>query len=389
MTRPAANQLAEARRTLGDHSAGRDNHFNLIRFVAATAVLVSHGYALSTGDPRTEPLRQLLGVSLGDIAVAVFFATSGFLVAGSLLAKQNAVGFFVSRALRIYPGLIVAIVLTVVVFGCFYSELGAAEFFTHRATWRYVITNTLMLGRESYVLPGVFAHLPLANAVNGSLWSLPVEIRMYMVLGAGWIACTLASKAPVASFKAFCVAVAALAMAVDLGFLAAHRSSYEAYQSPLFADLLAAFFSGAVLRVFQHRVPASRAIFGTVVAVLLTAAATTGFLVAYKLALAYVVLYLALVPRGPLLAFNRLGDYSYGMYIYAFAVQQMVVHAVPGITPLRLIVFSFVPTVWLAFASWHLVEKRALRWRLRLERPLVVVTPPADQSTLPTPLGGI
>ena len=73
---------------------GHDNNFNLLRFVAASAVLVSHSFALATGDPRTEPLRRLLGLSLGDIAVSAFFATSGFLVTGSLLSKQNATEFF-------------------------------------------------------------------------------------------------------------------------------------------------------------------------------------------------------------------------------------------------------------------------------------------------------
>ena len=65
-------------KNLGDYSAGRDNNFSLLRFVAASAVLVSHSFALSTGDLRTEPLRQLLGLSLDDIAVGMFFVTSDF-----------------------------------------------------------------------------------------------------------------------------------------------------------------------------------------------------------------------------------------------------------------------------------------------------------------------
>ena len=351
-------------RHLSDYSAGRDNNFNLLRFVAASAVLVSHSFALSTGDPRTEPLRQLLGLSLGDIAVGVFFVTSGFLVTGSLLSKRNAAEFFVSRALRIYPGLWVAVLLTVTVFGLFYTELSAGAFFTQRGTWRYVVTNMVMLGRETYGLPGTFEHLP-SSAVNGSLWSLPVEIRMYMLLGFAWIVFSSTGKAPARWLKGFCIAVAAGAMAGDLAFLWAHRATYQAYQSPLFADLLAAFFSGATLRVLQRRVPVSRAILGALIAALALSAATSGFLVVYKLTFAYVVLHLALVPRGWALSFNRIGDYSYGIYIYAFAVQQAVVYALPGITPMRLIACSFLPTLVLAFASWHLIEKRALRLRLQ------------------------
>ena len=348
---------------LGDYSAGRDNNFNLLRFIAALAVLISHSYALATGDPATEPLRQLLGLSLGDIAVGVFFVTSGFLVTGSLLSKQNAREFFLSRALRIYPGLWAAVLLTVAAFGFFYTELSAGAFFTQRATWRYVVTNMAMLGRETYGLPGTFEHLPFAGAVNGSLWSLPYELRMYMLLGFAWIAFSAVSVAPVRWMRWLCVAAAGSAVALDLALLWVHASNPGAYREPLMVGLGAAFFVGAALRVLQHRVPVSRAILGVLIAALALSAATSGFLVMYKLTFAYVVLYLALVPRGWALRFNRFGDYSYGIYIYAFAVQQAIVYALPGITPMRLIAFSFPPTLALAFASWHLIEKRALRLR--------------------------
>ena len=349
---------------LGDYSAGRDNNFNLLRFIAASAVLVSHSFALSTGDPRTEPLRQLLGLSLGDIAVGVFFVTSGFLVTGSLLSKRNAAEFFVSRALRIYPGLWVAVLLTVTAFGLFYTELSAGAFFTQRGTWRYVITNMVMLGRETYGLPGTFEHLP-SSAVNGSLWSLPFELRMYMLLGFAWIGVSAISTAPLRWMKWLCVAVAASTVTLDLVYVWLQASNPGAYREPQIVRLSAAFFSGAALKVLQHRVPVSRAIFGALIAALALSAATSGFLVVYKLTFAYVVLHLALVPRGWALSFNRIGDYSYGIYIYAFAVQQAVVYALPGITPMRLIACSFLPTLVLAFASWHLIEKRALRLRLQ------------------------
>lgn len=348
---------------LSDYTAGRDNNFNLLRFVAATAVLVSHSYALATGDAETEPLRHLLGMSLGDIAVGLFFITSGFLVTGSLLSKCNTTEFFLSRALRIYPGLWVAILLTVAVFGLVFSELSAADFFTHRATWRYVITNMVMLGYETYLLPGTFAHLPFAGAVNGSLWSLPFELRMYLMLGFAWVVFAALKPQPVQWFKWFCIAVAASTVLADLAFVWVQMSDPAAYREPRIIGLGAAFFSGAALRVLQARIPVSWAIFFLLVAALAVSAATSGFQIVYKLTFAYVVLYLALVPRGWLLKFNRIGDYSYGIYIYAFAVQQSIVYSIPGITPMQLIVGSFPPTLGLAVASWYLIEKRALRFR--------------------------
>jgi peptidoglycan/LPS O-acetylase OafA/YrhL len=363
---------------LSDYTAGRDNNFNLLRFVAASAVLVSHSYILATGDGETEPLWRLLGMSFGEIAIGLFFVTSGFLVTGSLVTKCNATEFFLSRALRIYPGLWVAILLTVAIFGLVFSELSAADFFTHGATWRYVITNMVMLGYETYLLPGTFRHLPFAGAVNGSLWSLPFELRMYLLLGFAWVLFAALNPKPTRWLKWFCIAVAASTVLLDLAFVWIQMSYPAAYREPRIIGLGAAFFSGAALRVLQDRIPVSRTIFFVLVAALAISAATTGFQIVYKLTFAYVVLYLALVPRGWLLNFNRLGDYSYGIYIYAFAVQQSVVYSIPGITPIQLIVCSFPPTLGLAVASWYLIEKRALRFRPQRKRaaPLTPVAVP-------------
>jgi peptidoglycan/LPS O-acetylase OafA/YrhL len=115
------------------------------------------------------------------------------------------------------------------------------------------------------------------------------------------------------------------------------------------------------------------------------------FFVVYNLVLAYMLLFLAYVPSGFVRAYNRLGDYSYGLYIYAFPVQQTAVALFPGISPLRLILISAPITVALAALSWHLVEKRALRLKSSLlnhSRRFVgrqPVIPPIQQAVRRTP----
>ena len=309
------------------------------------------------------------------MAVTVFFATSGFLVAGSLLTKRNLTEFFVSRALRIYPGLWVAVIGSVLAFGFFVTKLSSSAFFSERSTWRYLLTNMAMLGRETFVLPGVFQHLPAGEAVNGSLWSLPVEIRMYLLLGAGWWLCARASKVPAVWAGRLITAIAVTSLVGYSAFWWRNRAGYVTYDAPWFSELTAAFFCGAVLRVFQHRIPATRLLFFVSIALMALGAVFQIFAPVYAILFAYPVLYLALVPRGPLLAFNQFGDYSYGIYIYAFAVQQTVVWCVPGITPLPLIGVSFVITLTCAVASWHWVEKRALRLRKLLPSQAALVAP--------------
>ena len=89
---------------LKDVADSRENNFNLLRIVAASAVLVSHSYPLSLGPKAAEPLSQSLGVTLGSVAVDVFFVVSGFLVTASLVRRQSSLDFIVGRFLRIFPG---------------------------------------------------------------------------------------------------------------------------------------------------------------------------------------------------------------------------------------------------------------------------------------------
>jgi peptidoglycan/LPS O-acetylase OafA/YrhL len=354
-------------KTLSDYSAGRDNNFNLLRFVAASAVLVSHCYFLTTGEPQNEPFKTELGLSLGDMAVTLFFVTSGFLVTGSLLSKQSATAFFLARALRIYPGLWVAVLSTVLVSGLWITTLSPQEFFTQPETWRYVLTNMAMTGHLSYDLPGMFERLPMPRKVNLSLWSLPIEIRMYLLLGLAWIALAWSPKNRPRNLKFFCITVAVGAMALDLFYWWQQRHVSGPYpsHSNFYADLTAAFFTGAALRVLQYRVPVSHWIFCTLLVLLLASATTssTVFLLFYKLTFSYLVLFVALVPKTWALHFNRCGDCSYGLYIYAFMVQQAIVSFMPGVTALQLLLCSFPVTLTLALLSWHGVEKRVLRLR--------------------------
>lgn len=85
---------------LSNFTQGKDNNFNLIRMIAALAVLVTHSFALAIGTQDAEPFRQSLGMTMGAIAVDVFFVTSGFLVTASLLTRQNTIEFIWARALE-------------------------------------------------------------------------------------------------------------------------------------------------------------------------------------------------------------------------------------------------------------------------------------------------
>ena len=341
-------------------ATGRDNNFNLIRILAALAVLCSHSFPLSRAG-LADPLAARLGMTGGSIAVDIFFITSGFLVSSSLLARTGLLRFFLARALRVLPALWVMLLLTVFVLGLSFTTEPTNQYLSASATQVYLLKCSTLLRGVSYHLPGVFAGNPLPLAVNGSLWSLPVEVRMYILLGLLWLPLALLKNSRRTAFALVTVVLAALA-----GYLVISTHLHVARESPALR-LIFMFFTGAAYFCLRARVPLRRGLFLTSTTLLLLASFNASlFYVTYMLTLAYMVLYLAYVPGGAIRGFNRVGDYSYGVYIYAFPVQQSIAAMVPGIGVPAMLGLATAATLPLAVLSWHLVENPALRLKDQL-----------------------
>jgi peptidoglycan/LPS O-acetylase OafA/YrhL len=169
-------------------SHGRDNNFNLIRILAAFAVLITHGFALSIGTGNAEPLRKSLGVTLGTIAVDVFFITSGFLITSSLMNRKHIIYFCWARFLRIFPALWLMLIITVCGIGSMLTTVHLHEYIFNNITYRYVAYCSTLFKGVVFNLPGLFHGNPYGNAVNGSLWTLPYEVKMYSYFVMMWIA---------------------------------------------------------------------------------------------------------------------------------------------------------------------------------------------------------
>lgn len=330
----------------------RPMSFDLLRLGAAVAVLLSHSYAVAG---RGEP--GLGEQSVGNIAVLVFFAISGFLIAQSWQSEPRLVLFALKRALRILPALIVVLLVSALVIGPLVTTASLGGYVTDAATFKYVVFNTFM--KTTYGLPGVFGGTPMDGVVNGSLWTLKHEVLCYaMVAGLGVLG-LLRRRA-----------VATAVLVALLGGFALAQS-----HGPVFFDqstLERSFVVAALLAVWQDRVPfrLDVAVAGLVAWGVATSAEVTGAAWLAVLAIPYATITVATRIRPAAEVWLRGNDVSYGVYLWAFPVQQLLVSRIDGLSPLALSALALPLTLLVALASWKAVEAPALKVKSRAARRL-------------------
>jgi peptidoglycan/LPS O-acetylase OafA/YrhL len=336
------------------------NNLDAVRLAAAGMVLYGHSF-IFLGLP--EPL-FLSWLPLGPLGVYLFFTISGFLVSQSWDRDPHLLRFFQRRLLRILPGLAICTILSVLVLAPLLTTLPLQDYFTNKQTWGYLQNIALHI---VYYLPGVFENNRIANVVNGSLWSLPVEFLMYIVLA---VVCVLQGNR---------WSIAALAVVSATTSLLWAQVSTEMLVVYNF-DLRQAFFCGTYFWVgaIFHKFNLQRYLTPSVgmlaiFAMLCLEPWTRQLAVASLILLPIVVLAFGLTYSPWLARLTSSGDYSYGVYIYAFPIQQTVVYLWPqiGIGSYLLVCFSI--TFILAVLSWHLVERPALF--LKPRRPTVTHPP--------------
>jgi peptidoglycan/LPS O-acetylase OafA/YrhL len=318
-----------------------------MRVLAAWAVLASHAVPLSYGSNDRELLFRASGgqSTFGELAVAVFFVISGYLISQSYDRVPNPVRFVWARALRLMPALAVTVFVLAFVAGPLLTTSSLREYFGSASLVRFLVVNLSFVDFWGY-LPGVLENNPY-RGVNGSLWTLHYEVWCYGVVLALGVLRLLTKQAVLAAF------VAALAASI-------------AVPGPLF-ELLAYFLAGSVICFWR---PALR---GWVAALCLVPLCATlavgGFHLACATAGAYLVMYLALGTK-PSGLIGR-ADLSYGVYVWAYPVQQLVV-ATLGPSWWVNVLASTPIVLGLAWLSWHVVEAPALALKdLGRRRPAV------------------
>ncbi|WP_026909682.1 acyltransferase family protein [Patulibacter minatonensis] len=362
------------------------NNFDLLRLFGATAVLFAHSFALTiTKQP------QPLNLDWGSFGVLIFFSISGFLIARSWAYEPKLLPFLFKRALRLWPALLASLVICALVLGPLVTNQPFRIYIDTSATKQFILQNATL--QTNYVLPGVFTDNVYPNAVNGSLWTLPLEFKAYLFVAILGLVGFLRPRfrlvmVPVAILGALLVLPGVRDAVPGMNHLVAMLSDIQAspaatYQAKLGSyDMqlrpFAAFMIGAGMFAAARWIPMRWSI-GAVVAIAWLCCLFLGspsliengtvWCVPYLvLLLAYRTHHLVRLPK-------RMGDYSYGLYVWAFPVQQTVSHVLDLTSGWAMFAISLPLTAVLAVLSWHLIEAPALTLKNRLNPPLA--SPPS------------
>ena len=341
-------------------SASRENNCNLVRFAAASLVVASHSFALA-GHPAYEPIARLLRIfDGGSLAVLTFFSLSGYLVAQSWATRPSWLAFCEARALRIFPALFVVSVLTVLVIGPIATQLRPGAYFASIPTREYVPCTIALL--QSCAVPGVFASNPIPHAANGSLWTISVEVACYACV-------VLVGVLGLATHRFLLVIVIAMLALAETLSTNAVIGWFPHSNAIVTSRLVGAFACGALFFVFGRWIPLSRLVLAGFVLLVGATFGTVLFAHALIVAICYAVLYVAFAPSMQVRWFPKRIDVSYGLYLVAFPIQQLLVSALRVERPVVLFVLAYPLALALAWLCWEFVERRCLALKGKLFEP--------------------
>ncbi|MBZ4192101.1 acyltransferase family protein [Niabella beijingensis] len=333
------------------------NSFDFLRLAGAVGVIYLHSYHLLK-QQHAVALDQLFQhrINLTVIMLGIFFTVSGFLIARSVETSVSLKNYIWKRMLRVQPLLTVVCLLTVFLIGPLFTETGVGNYFRNRDSWMYLRTILPVFGIQFH-LPGVFEHNTGESGVNGSLWTLIIEERVYLAM------CLLfyVQRSRTTIFMLF-VAILNILYLVNFfkwgGLNIPWLDKYEAQYFLL-------FFNGAL--VYFLKIPLHR--INTVTGILIVAAIyyltrNTVWSTLFVLPL----LILLIGSRKTIVsAIAKKGDITYGLYVLSFPVQQMLIYLSENtIRPPVLFLCTLSVCIPLAYLSWHFLEKKILRLRNRI-----------------------
>jgi peptidoglycan/LPS O-acetylase OafA/YrhL len=347
-----------------DIPVNRCNNFNILRISAAIMVIYGHMSHLAGF-----PVFTVYGQAVSTIGVKIFFIISGYLITESFLRDESVIRYTIRRFFRIVPGLVLLCFVTVFIFGALLTRLPLKEYLFSPLTYNYFYN---ILFKPMYFLPGVFENNIYPNAVNGSLWSLQIEVYMYIVMPLFIIV-----------FKKFNFLKQGLILsAIFFTFLNIMKllyfpnAVYVFWGNNIFdaIELISYFFVGAIFTFprVKKLLNLQMSVAFAVVPLLMNIGYIKLSLI-LTLILPYFIFSYALSKNAIFAKIGMKNDYSYGLYLYGFLVQQVVMQFLSSykLSLNTYFLISTLLTLLCAVLSWHIIEKPFLGLGKKILNPKI------------------
>lgn len=333
--------------TLNLYTNSKNNNFDIVRLIFAFLVLFGHSFPIS--GKGSDPISALLfpHTWIGSIAVHGFFGISGFLVTASFL-KRGAIVYFFSRALRIYPAVFIYCLVAILIIGPLDTDLSLFDYFKSKP-WHYLYNSLLLEWQIN--LPNVFIGNPFSGATNGSGWTLPVEIRCYLIVFIFGFFGVFDSKirANIALLFIFFL-IFSNPTQIPLIMFNGELNNINSFM----------FFSvGAFYWLNKSYIPLSWFAIPIMLIILITAYHLD--LIHFISPFCFFYFLLLIIYKLPPFSLKSFGDISFGVYLYAWPIQQIVWR--PGQSAYINALYATLLVVPIAYFSWILIEKPALNLR--------------------------
>jgi peptidoglycan/LPS O-acetylase OafA/YrhL len=344
-------------KTLGDFLVGRDNYFDLIRLIASVLVIYSHAHPLS-GSGLEDPLYRLSNgqITLGNLAVYVFFVISGLLITQSYLYSNNLMTFLKSRILRIFPGLVGVLLASTFIVGPLVTTMSLKEYLFNDGIVQYL--KAVFLFPMQWNLPGVFENNAYKGVINGSLWTIPFEFICYLLVGALGFVRLLKHR-----YLMLLITSSSFYYFIFSSTISPAGGGHVfGLEVGTLVELTVFFLMGSLACLFKDKIYINKEITMIGIFILFISMYYGGFKPLFAIFGSYIIMYFAFLPKSIFSSITKYGDFSYGVYLYAFPIQQTVTYFYGGKTTVWINFLISVPVTFMfAIASWYLVEKNSLK----------------------------